>query len=187
MFIITALAAMPIQIKGLQIKMMKLIHYTGKPIESLERRCYKQNDMCFQAKPTGLWISVEGTERFPDNYTWKEWCESEGFAIENLAFSYEVILADVANILHLKTSDDINEFTKLFPLKSRHWPEEIDTYQLDWNSVKEKYQGIIISPYQWDCRLNCDNGWYYGWDCSSGCIWDIGCIKEFNLMKEEGE
>ena len=47
--------------------------------------------------------------------------------------------------------------------------------------------GIIISPYQWDCRLALESGWYYGWDCSSGCIWDISCIQDFIFLEENLE
>ncbi len=57
------------------------------------------------------------------------------------------------------------------------------TYQLEWDKVKDKYQGIIIAPYQWECRLALETCWYYGWDCASGCIWDLDCIKEF--IKQE--
>ena len=27
--------------------------------------------------------------------------------------------------------------------------------------------------------------WYYGWDCASGCIWDVSCIEEFKLRKND--
>jgi hypothetical protein len=47
---------------------------------------------------------------------------------------------------------------------------------IDWKKVKKHYKGIIISPYQWKLRLDTRVFWYYGWDCSSGCIWDLSCI-----------
>ena len=158
---------------------MKLIHYTDSPIQSLEPRDYSQKDLSWQAKPNGLWFSVEITERFPNNYNWKEWCEANSYRIASLDVSYEIILKEDANILHLKTEQEILEFTKEYPLKTRDWDAEWDTYQLEWDEVKKKYQGIIISPYQWNCRLALETCWYYGWDCSSGCIWNISCIKEF--------
>lgn len=57
------------------------------------------------------------------------------------------------------------------------------TYELDWLKVKQKYQGIIIAPYQWKCRMAQETKWYYGWDCASGCIWDLDCIDEFKLIE----
>ena len=157
---------------------MKLIHYSSELIKSLEPRCYDQNQK-WKAKPRGLWFSVESDDV---DYNWKEWCEAEKFNLECLKFSFEIILKENANILHLKTEQEILEFTKEFPLKTRDWDVEWDTYQLDWNKIKEKYQGIIISPYQFECRLSLESSWYYGWDCSSGCIWDLNCIEEFTKI-----
>lgn len=160
---------------------IKLIHYTNEEFE-LESWEYLQSELHWQAKPNGLWVSVEG-ENLGEG--WKEWCEGEPFRLENLVVSYEVILKEDANILHLKTAQEIFEFTKQFPLKTRDWDAEWDTYQLQWDGVKKKYQGIIISPYQWQCRMDPKTCWYYGWDCSSGCIWDLTCIEEFKLIEEK--
>lgn len=164
---------------------MKMIHFTVNPIESLETREYNQKDLAWQAKPNGLWFSIEGLNA-PNNICWKEWCKSENFRTYALAFSYEIILKEDANILHLKTSKEIVDFTNKYPLKSRDWEPEHDTYQLQWDEVKKKYQGIIIAPYNWECRLEMTTCWYYGWDCSSGCIWDIDCIKEFKFLTANG-
>ncbi len=162
---------------------MRLIHYTNEEFK-LEPREYDQDDFRRQAKPHGLWISVEG------ELDWKSWCEGENYILENLAISYEVKLKKKAKILHLKTDADIFRFTKKYPYMktARPSPEERvtpDTYELDWKKVKEEYQGIIIAPYQWNCRLALGSSWYYGWDCASGCIWDISCIKEFKLMEKK--
>ena len=161
---------------------MRLIHYSSEDIEKLETRSYDQNEFRWHAKPHGLWVSVEG-ENVGDN--WKEWCEGEKFELECLVNSYEVMLKDDANILQLKTAEEIFEFTKKFPIKTRDWDAEWDTYQLDWNKVKSLYQGIIISPYQWGCRLALESCWYYGWDCSSGCLWDLTCIKEWKRLPKD--
>lgn len=164
-----------------------MIHYSEEPIPSLDERTYDQSEFIWQAKPNGLWFSVEGLENLPNNYNWKEWCESEKYRVEALAFPYEIILKEDANIVHLKSVEEIKEFTKQFPLTTRDWDAEWDTCQLKWDKVKNKYQGIIIAPYQWDCRLSLESSWYYGWDCSSGCIWDLDCIKEFKLLENHAE
>ena len=163
---------------------MKLIHYSKDPISSLDNRNYDQSKLSWQAKPNGLWVSVEGLTA-QHNYNWKEWCEAEEYRIEFLGISYEITLKESAKILHLKSAQEIFVFSKLYHLKTRDWDAEYDTYQLDWNKVKVIYQGIIIAPYQWECRLALESSWYYGWDCSSGCIWDLTCIKEFSEMNNE--
>jgi hypothetical protein len=160
---------------------MKIIHYTDRPIESLELRDYGQEQVAWHAKPNGLWFSVEG---LIDDYNWKEWCESEKFRVECLVYPYEIILHEKAKILHLKNKEELIEFTQTYILKTGCLDAEFDTYQLKWDEVKKLYQGIIIAPYQWECRLALESSWYYGWDCASGCIWDIKCIESFNLYEE---
>jgi len=159
---------------------MKLIHYTNEKF-SLETREYNQNDVHWNAKPHGLWVSIEG------DYDWKWWCEAETFQLENLAVSYEIKLKWKSKILRLKSAKEILEFTKLYRLTTRGFDSENDTYQINWHEVKKKYQGIIIAPYQWSCRLALESCWYYGWDCASGCIWDLDCIKEFKLRNKTNE
>jgi hypothetical protein len=169
--------------RGLSEK-MKLIHYSGEEIKDLELKDYSQETLRWQAKPNGLWVSVEG-EAVGAN--WKEWCEAEGYWIECLVNSYEIHLHENANILHLKTPEEMREFTKKYPYLREQWNDPVGrdickSYELNWNEVKKNYQAIIISPYQWECRVCLKTSWYYGWDCSSGCIWDLECIKEFKRI-----
>lgn len=51
-----------------------------------------------------------------------------------------------------------------------------------WEEISSQCDGIMIAPYQWDMRLHTLFFWYYGWDCSSGCIWNLDCIEEFKLL-----
>ncbi len=158
---------------------MKLIHYTDVPF-SIEPRKYDQNDVYWKNKPRGLWVSIEG------KYDWKWWCEEEQFCLEDLTVSYDVKLKNDANILYLKTEEEILNLSKIYSFINPQWdnPEGrriFGGYEVDWKKIAEEYQGIIIAPYQWKCRLAEPCSWYYGWDCASGCIWDLDCIKEFNL------
>lgn len=160
---------------------MKLIHYTDVPF-SLEPRTYDHKDVYWKNKPRGLWVSIEGKN------DWKEWCEAEEFALEDLNVSYEVKLKKNANILHLKTAQEIRNLCNLYPYLNPQWDDPTGrrlcrTYEVYWPKMAQEYQGIIIAPYQWDCRIDDECSWYYGWDCASGCIWDIDCIEEFNLQE----
>ena len=165
---------------------MRLIHYAPEKIYELEPQEYDQNEVKFQSKPNGLWFSVQGSD------DWKEWCKVEGYCLYRLRFSYEIILKKDANILHLKTPEEIFSFSKKYSHRSRPRisggfdPDE-DTHELNWIEIKKTYQGIIVSPYQWDCRLDLGSSWYYGWDCSSGCIWDLTCIESFTFLEEDLE
>lgn len=155
---------------------MRLIHYSDREV-NLKPMDYDQSLLSWQAKPNGLWLSVEGP------YDWKNWCEGEGFRIENLVVSYEIKLKEDSKILYLQTEKEVYNMAIRFPLKSRTWDQEIDSYCLNWPEVKKKYQGIIIPQYQWECRLSQQSCWYYGWDCACGCIWDLSCIEEFKLLE----
>lgn len=164
---------------------MKLIHYSSKPFD-LKPNDYSQDRVDYHAKPHGLWVSAEG-DLGEDNLTWKEWCEQENFELKSLNHSYLVNLKPEARILYLKTPEEILEFGVKFPYIRQQWNTSegrkfCATNELDWIEVKNIYQGIIISPYQWTLRLSNRCNWYYGWDCASGCIWDLSCIESFEYQ-----
>lgn len=165
---------------------MNLFHYSIEKIQCLEKREYEQKKVKFHCKPNGLWVSVEGDD-YENNYNWKQWCQLEGYALEHLSFCYEIILKENSNLLYLENKKDIFDLAKKYPFKTRDWDPEYDSYQINWSEIKKNYQGIIITPYQWDCRLALESSWYYGWDCSSGCIWDLDAIKEFNFVSHKLE
>lgn len=140
---------------------MRLVHYSQKPIrEVLTKQQGVEPDM----KPRGLWVSVPGGDP-----CWREWCESESFGDIDKCIEHEVHLSPDANILWLRSPSNILEF-------HREYERELyagSSYNvIDWKSVASRYDGIIITPYQWSLRLDGRCRWYYGWDCASGCIWN---------------
>lgn len=130
-------------------------------------------------KPKGFWISVEGC-----GDGWREWCESEAFNLGGLAQKCEITLAQNANLLWLQTPAEIDEFTKRYQTKE---DDDSSFNQIDWRSVAHKYDGILIAPYQWESRLSKISRWYYGWDCASGCIWDVSAIASARALAQGGE
>lgn len=170
----------------------ELYHYSEKIIEKLENReLYAGIDREWYGdisqKPVGFWLSVEDYE---DDQNWKTWCEAEDFNLECLAYRYKIFLKDSAKILLLTSYDEIIEFTMKYKaevsLKSNQflYPEEKPfVYQINWLAVKKLYDGIIIAPYVWGCRLDTCSCWYYGWDCASGCIWNVDVIESFKLVE----
>ena len=160
----------------------KLYHYSGSPIESLHDSFYVGHRLGWpeegSMKPVGLWISVKEGE---DKDSWFDWCVAEQFRLENLKHKYLIKLAKDAKILHLKTSEEIRYFSLEFCAndpgcnnrKAIYSRSSDFVYSINWKKIKEKYDGIIISPYQWQCRLESLTSWYYPWDCASGCIWNL--------------
>jgi hypothetical protein len=137
---------------------MKLTHHAPKPFELDYSRSYVQRE---SHKPKGFWVSVDGD--------WARWCETDwerGLG----AHEHRVTLGPQANILRLSSEADIHTFTRVYG-------NLLDTYRIDWPLVASRYQGIIIAPYIWECRLDRRCSWYYTWDCASGCIWGLSAIK----------
>lgn len=128
-------------------------------------------------KPSGLWYSV-GTAWFDwakDNL----WDESQS-AHKRILYKLKI---DKTNILVLNNYKAIIDFTKTYitcnnlPLKTIIWP-----------LVAEKYAGIELNPYDRYYRYDTpcpevDLFWLYGWDVSSGVIWDLSIIKEVQKVE----
>lgn len=133
---------------------MKFYHYSLQSIKELEKRDYQQ---FISGKPNGLWISVEG---FEEDWGWKNWCLASDFDVERLECKHEVFLREDANILYISTLEELKEMG--------------EGYDINWHYYTKKYQGIIIAPYIGEGRYI---RWYAGWDCSSGCIWDMTAIQ----------
>lgn len=157
-----------------------LLHYTYDPDWHLVRqRSYEQYVM---DKPDGLWVSYEGGGC---DITWLDYCKSIGFYsdIEASVRAYRVSLKPTANLLWLETIEEVSAFTAsyvrdIFGLESvflRH-------LAIDWISVARQWQGIVISPYHLQVRMDSRCAWYGSWDCSSGCIWDLEAIASIDLL-----
>lgn len=148
---------------------MKLVHFSKKIIKKLKSVTIQRNE--FKGKPDGFWVSDE------DDYGWKEWSTAEGFRLENLKYPYEIELSDNHNLLMIKNLKEFDEFNREYRLINQYLRD------IDWERVVSQYRGIIITPYLWKRRLTKDLGWYYGWDCASGCIWDVKAIKSIKMFK----
>lgn len=154
---------------------MKLIHFSATPVTEVYA---KDPDSRYRRdKPAGLWVSDEDAED-----SWSTWCRSEEFRLDGLKIAHAVTLADDARILYLRGAADIDEFTRRYAIESD--PIAWKIYGIDWAAVGREYQGIVITPYVWSRRLD-GPGWYYGWDCASGCIWDPAAIASITVVESE--
>lgn len=160
---------------------MKLVHYTACPltkVKSVPRKMRGGRDGFgpggIADKPRGFWVTDMDCEN-----NWKSWCIAEDFSLHKLRYAQEVILSPRAKILGLKSAEDIKTFTKAY---GRTMYPGSSVKLIDWGPVVREYQGIIITPYIWECRMDNDCFWYYSWDCAAGCIWDARAIKQLEMV-----
>jgi len=163
--------------------MSRLIHYSAKPLERIwsitidDQKVFRNG----VHKPRGLWVSVEGEQ------DWKEWCEAENWGLNRLACAAEIILAPQANVLHLSSETDLDRFHKEFATVLFRYGKGLGEYTaIQWPVVAAKYDGVIIAPYIWSRRRGgAVSDWYCGWDCASGCIWNVDAIADFKLIEQQ--
>jgi hypothetical protein len=157
---------------------VRLIHYSEKPLGQLWSVTGQLVPEFQYQKPAGLWVSVEGED------DWKQWCEGAEFEVARLQVKNVIELKPDADILWLRTELQLDEFTKRYGmpgLMAKKFPDLFRSLVIDWSRVAKEYQGLVISPYQWSRRMDEFTSWYYGWDCASGCIWDVDAIERVTL------
>lgn len=153
---------------------MRLYHYSAKPVTKIKSVPWRQRgarwssdrDTAIGDKPKGFWVSDDDAD-----WNWPVWCRANDFQLERLTWRQEVILSDHAHILFLRSIAEIDALTREYG--EALLPGSCLRY-IDWMAVCRDKQGIVITPYQWERRL--DPIWYYGWDCACGCIWDAEAV-----------
>jgi hypothetical protein len=157
---------------------MRLIHWDKEIITYDPNRVYPDSERDAYFKPKGLWVSDE------DDFGWSHWCDSEQFDGMGRIYEHQVGLWPDHNILVIRDVESLDKFHERFAhdILGTIRPFGINPRKdwLDWRSVYPLWQGIIITPYLWDRRM--DYMWYYGWDCASGNIWDLSAIRSFQPL-----
>lgn len=165
---------------------MILEHYHREPViwtPKDYKQSYEKPGWGWPMKPDGLWVSVKGDD------DWPSWCRDEDFRLDHLTHRHIVTLHDDAAIKIISGEKQLLEF-------DREWGAEWDLgghsfHRIDWPRLADQWDGIIIAPYVWSCRLPMELGsarksvsdWYYPWDCASGCIWNGEAIKSVELAE----
>jgi hypothetical protein len=116
-------------------------------------------------KPKGIWLSVDGAD------DWPQFCKDADFRLNMLKVRHIVTLRPDARILKLSTANDIYDFTRRYDARLDRIPV------IDWRRVASEWQGIVIAPYIYECRMEMATSWYYPWDCASGVIWDAAAVE----------
>lgn len=137
----------------------------------------------YSYKPNGLWVSVDS------DYGWPHWCQDQDCSATDveqeedavyregpgLEHKYDVTFKADANILVMDSPQKLIDFTETYKIVGKEIRQN-DPY-INWKIVKAYYDGILISPYHRSMRYK--YMWYYGFDCASGCIWNLSCIDTF--------
>lgn len=118
-------------------------------------------------KPEGLWLSDES------DFGWRQWCIDEQWGVSALKH-WTDFRVDRSRVLWLSEAAQIERLALKYTSRDRAYRFR-DEPDVDWVAIGRDYAGIVITPYQWDVRL--DVRWYYGWDVASGCFWDVSCLE----------
>ena len=157
---------------------------TREPRLDAERELPESSGMTAVGKPSGLWYGC-GT-------AWLEWCLREEFGVNRYVLEIDV---DESRILRLRSPAQIERFVRFYRDDSRalmvHGVGDI-IRAVDWGRVRERWAGVEIDPYcpalSWtavghDFRSPI---WYSGWDCSSGCLWDLSAVTGWRVAADFG-
>lgn len=130
-------------------------------------------------KPRGLWYGIDRE--------WIAWCKAEmPHWIKKYTFKLEI---DESRILVINSPQQLEDFIGKYSHKKI---EKIPYWgpQINWQAVTKSYAGIELQNYD---RLKpylmynekMFHTWFYGWDVSSGCIWDLSIIKSYSPEKKK--
>lgn len=145
---------------------MKVIKYDSNIVHIDYDKKYEQHR---SHKPSGFWITLD------HQYDWKNFCEAEDFRLQTLKVKNIFNLVPDHKVLIINTLEEFDNF-------SNEYISDDSTYYIDWEEISQKYDGIIITDYFWERRLHQSSEWYYGWDCVSGCIWNLNVIEKMNML-----
>lgn len=144
----------------------KLNHYSVDDFELDQNAQYPPESDSWAYKPNGLWVGMDNS--------WVEWDTLEkGGSYETPMLPsgeiHELQLTDDADILHLSAVEELEKF---------HEKYNNGNY-IDWQKVKQDFDGIFISDYnKFEGSGKSYANWYYTWDVSSGCIWNLGVVEQ---------
>lgn len=150
----------------------RYLHYSAAPLEQSQLYT-KSNANVVYCKPAGLWISKEG------KHDWESYARRR-FHFDCLKYVHEVKLFAGIPLLRLETKKSLLDFTEKYGCEDA-------SFNIKWDIVARKYQGIIIAPFQPRALEEEKLLWYRTWDCASGCIWNKFAIKELKLISNYWE
>lgn len=127
-------------------------------------------------KPCGLWYSF-GSE-------WADFVKNN--LPEKSNTKNKIILnVNFKKILLLDSKEKCISFYE----KYHYTGEEIDFPEINWSLVADEYYGIEVKNFNnfrpESPKREKEIGWLYGWDVSSGCIWNMSAIKSYKVYTND--
>jgi hypothetical protein len=119
-------------------------------------------------KPIGLWYGIGSS--------WVDWIRYNQPSWEKDFI--HIVDVDLSKMKVIRNNKQLIEFHNEYFIK-----DEFGGNKIDWGKVAEKYSGIEISPFI--VRYYSEIDWYYGWDVSSGCIWNSDAIKDIKKLNDK--
>jgi hypothetical protein len=180
--------------------MVKLIHYSRKPVEKLvdfetiqqpfelkDSPHYVETDGVIvgiaPGKPAGFWVSAKGDD------DWASWCRSSEYCDTQSQYAYTIALTG-QGVLFVEGEKQLDAFHEKYSFVDRMF-SSYNRKSINWKKVCKDYDGIVIAPYVWSRRLTSMgtvSDWYYGWDCASGVIWRPSkAISKLTLIQKPAE
>ena len=119
-------------------------------------------------KPIGLWYGIGSS--------WVDWIRYNQPSWEKDFI--HMVNVDLSKMKVIRNSTQLIEFHNEYFIK-----DEYGTNTIDWSKVAQKYSGIEIAPSI--VKYYSELDWYYGWDVSSGCIWNSDAIKDIKKLNDK--
>lgn len=121
----------------------------------------KQYPQSMGDKPNGLWMCSD-TE-------WILKCYLEMPDMINNSVIRILEIKEDANILELNNLEEMIAFTEEYGKSSQFYRK---CENIDWEAVTKRYDGVSI---EWtkDAHFSREIKWFWSWDVSSTCIWNI--------------
>lgn len=82
----------------------------------------------------GLWASPVDSK-----YGWKDWCENEGFGLDDFSSSFSFVLSDDARVLHLRSGKDVD---KLPRYNWKCFPSDPGCMYIDFETLMKDYDAV---------------------------------------------
>lgn len=126
----------------------------------------------FELKPRGLWLSVPEGPR--DG--WWNWCEREAFH-KGRRWRTPVEV-DVGRLLVVRHPREVEPWTRNWKIRE----ESPGLDWVDWRAMGEAHAGLLVEDYvSWPeddfAQGVISPTWWYAWDCSSACVWDLSAAR----------
>lgn len=166
---------------------MKLVHYSEQCLPALSRTPLR-GDTCH--KPGGLWLS--------DDDAGFGWLDHVAEALKSdqrkcwindaqkIQYKTEFAIkgGEIDNLLVINCAVELEKFSLRY---KENQPRDCcdgsgNGFHIQWNLVKAKYKGILITPYIPELAWHKGDPLFhwYRFDCASGCFWDITCLRKIS-------